>query len=100
MTPAELGEMVEVRAEREQAEAKDRWRQVAFLAATVMNSAGKTYRRTIKPDELLTFGDAHKHMTPEERDRRRAEAQETLRLHKAKFWTLVRDESVAKITGE
>ena len=99
MTPSELSEMAEVCGEREHAAEKERWRQVAFLAATAMNSSGR-YRKTIKPDELLSFGEDKRRMTPDERDRRRAEAMETLKLHKAKCWTKFKDESVARLTGE
>ena len=100
MTPAELAEMADVYSTRERAEEREQWRRAAFVAATIMNSAGKTYRRTIKPDQLLEFGDGPKRMTLEERDRRKREAQETLLLHKQKFWTKFSDESVAKLTGK
>lgn len=91
--------MAVVAGERDAALEKERWRRTAFVAAAVMNSAGKTYRKMVKPDDLLNFGET-KRMTAEERDRRKREATETLRIHKAKFWTKFKDASVAKLTGE
>lgn len=104
MTPSETGETVEAQAELSRERQKDDWRRTAYICAAVMNSAGKTYKNVIKPESLLPFddgqGDGRKRLTPEEAARRRAEAAETLRQHKAKFWTKFKDESVAKITGE
>lgn len=99
VTPGELGEMAEVCGERERAREKDDWRRAALVAATVINSAGKTFRRNVKPDDLLSFTDERKRMSPEERDRRKREAAETLKLHQSKFWTKFKPESVAKLTG-
>jgi hypothetical protein len=100
VTPAELAEMVDVCGDRERRAGKDDWRRAAFIAAAVMNSAGKTYRRAIKPDDLLSFSNDKHSMTAEEKAKRKREAQETLLAHKKKFWTKFKDESVAKLTGE
>ena len=103
MTPAETGETTEAMAEVSRERQKDAWRQTAYLCAAVMNSAGKTYKSVIKPEQLMPFdddqGSGSRRMTAEQKETRRREAAETLAIHKAKFWTKFKDSSVAKITG-
>jgi hypothetical protein len=100
MTPGETGDVVEAMSELSRERQKDGWRRTAYLCAAVMNSSGN-YKRVIKPEQLMPFDEGgSKRLTAEEREERKREAQETLRMHKAKFWTKFKDESVAKLTGE
>lgn len=92
--------MVSAWSEIESMRERESWRRAAFLAAQTINVAGKVSKRTVKPEDLVRFDDGRAKMTPDERDQRRREAEETLRLHKSKFWTKFKDENVAKITGE
>lgn len=85
---------IETRREREM------WQRFAFLAAHVINISGKTARRTVKPEHLIRLGDDAKRMSDDDREQRKREAIETLRQHKAKFWTKFKDENVASITGD
>lgn len=83
---------------------KEAWKRTAFLAAYVINYSGMhdPPRRRVKPKDLISFPDDAKPEKPsaEYIEQRRREAEETLRLHKAKFWTKISDDSVKKICGE
>lgn len=92
--------MVSAWSEIEKMREREDWRRVAFLAAQTINVAGKVSKRTVKPEDLIRFDDGRAKMTPDERDKRRREAAETLLLHQSKFWTKFKPDNVAKITGE
>jgi len=78
------------------------WRRFAFLAAEVVNISGKSLRKgkVMKAEDFLRFDDdeAREKWTPAKIEARRQRAMETARLHKAKFWTKIKDESVRKVT--
>lgn len=91
--------MVEVMGERERGREREAWRRTAFLAAEIINISGKTVKGHVKPDQLVKFED-EKPPAPVDIEKRKREAAETLKRHKAKFWTKFKDESVAKLTGD
>lgn len=69
------------------------WRRFAFLAATIINLYSK---RKVDPDRLIKFQDKEMEIDME---KRKQEALETLRYHKSKFWTAIKDEAVKEVTG-
>jgi hypothetical protein len=101
VTPGELNLMAEAALGREREREKELWRRFAFLAAEVVNISGKSVRRPVKAKDYVRFDDDKANLppSPAEREARRLQAMETARLHKAKFWTLLRDESVQGVTG-
>ena len=95
--------MADAIGERERVREKELWRRFAFLAAEIVNISGKTLPRGrhVKPKDLIRFDDddkAKKGPSPAELELRKHQAMETAKLHKSKFWTKLRDESVQKVT--
>jgi hypothetical protein len=87
--------------ERERAHEKEMWRRFAFLAAETVNISGKSVRRPVRAKDLVRFDDDDKEkggLTPAELEIRKRQAMETAKLHKSKFWTKIKDESVRKLT--
>ena len=101
MTPRELRVAVEATGERERGREKEMWRRFAFLAAETVNISGKSVRRPMKAKDYFKFDDedkGKKGLTPTEIEVRRRQMAETAKLHKSKFWKLLKDESVRKVT--
>lgn len=101
--PGELCLMADVVGDREQVKEKEMWRRFAFLAAEVVNISGKSLPRGkhVKPKDLIRFDDDDKAKpmpTKAELEIRKRQAMETAKLHKSKFWTLLKDESVRDVT--
>jgi hypothetical protein len=95
--------MADAVSERECMREKELWRRFAFLAAEVVNISGKSLPRGkhVKAKDFIRFDDDDKErkgMTPKEIETRKRQAMETAKLHKSKFWTKIKDESVRKVT--
>lgn len=96
--------MAESYFEKEREKDKQEWRRMAFLASWIINTAGKTYKRDISANELVSFKDEVKKeevkpLSPEER---RRQADETFMMHKRKSWMLLKlnDEGKVKAFDE
>ena len=74
------------------------------MAAEVVNISGKSLPRGkhVKAKDFIRFDDDDKAKpgpTKAELEIRKSQAMETAKLHKSKFWTKIKDESVQKLTG-
>jgi hypothetical protein len=86
-------------AEVERARSQETWERFAFLAAHVINISGKVVKRRIKASDLLGTGKTGtKRLTEEEIKKRRKDFIETAKIHKAKFWTKIKDTAIARLT--
>lgn len=93
--------MVEATGAVERSREREMWRRFAFLAAEVINISGKSVKHPVRADQLIKFGDEQqKSRRVEDVAERRRQFAETVALHKSKFWTKLKDESVKKVTGE
>jgi hypothetical protein len=84
---------------------KELWRRFAFLAAEIVNISGKSLPRGrhVKARDFIRLDDddkAKKGPSLAELEIRKRQAMETAKLHKSKFWTKIKDESVRDVTGE
>jgi hypothetical protein len=61
-----------------------------------MNATGN-FKRKIKPTDLVKFPDDTKAREPIDVEKRKAEMLESARLHKAKFWTLIKGNSLDEV---
>ena len=59
----------------------------AFLAASNMNISQKVTKRNVTPEMLVRFSDEIDIISEEERKR---QTEETFKLHKEKFWMLLK----------
>ena len=100
MTPAEVYDVVGRFFSHEKEKEKEMWRRFAFLAAAIINISGKSIKRDVKAEDLVKFADEQAEQIEVDWEKRKKEAIETLRLHKAKFWTKFKDESVKRILEE
>jgi len=99
LKPVELADIAESYFEREREKDKQEWRRVAFIASWIINTAGKTYKRDISANDLVSFKDEVKKedlkpLSPEEKERR---TQERLQFHKKKFWGLLKTDKEGKV---
>lgn len=71
---------------------------MAWLVAYIINTAGKSFKRTVKPEDLIQFPDEVKVKDEKyDMEKRRKEAEETFRFHKQKAWTKIKGASVDDI---
>lgn len=96
-TPAEVYDAVDCYFEREGRREQEAWRRAGFIAMYVINMAGKMTKKPVKLEDLVKL---EKPKETIDMERRKCEALESLRLHKAKFWTKFKDESVKRILKE
>ena len=95
--------MVSVIGKKERHAEKEQWRRFAFLAAETVNISGKIVRRPMKAKDYFKFDDedkVKKGLTPTEIEVRKRQMAETAKLHKSKFWKLIKDSSVRKVTED
>jgi len=96
--------MVEAYTKRERARDKQEWRRTAFISAWLINTAGKTYDRTINADDLIKFEDEVKKegIEPISTEERKRLADESFMIHKKKAWMLLKldGEGNVKVFGE
>lgn len=83
--------MVESYFEKEKEKNKEGWRQAAFIASWIINTAGKSYEKDVSADELIGFKDEIKKekIKPIDPEERKKQADESFMLHKKAFWTLL-----------
>jgi len=96
--------MAEAYAKRERYRDKQEWRRTAFVAAWLINTAGKTYDRTVNADDLIRFEDEIKKegIEPVSAEERKRRADESFMMHKKKAWMLLKldEEGNIKVFGE
>ena len=86
--------IIEVCQKKEAEAAKDEWRRTEWLAVQLMNVSGNL-KRTVRPGQLIKFKDETQGMlTPKEREARKRQFKETVMLHKAKFWTKIKGQTL------
>ncbi len=78
---------MEAFCEYEEIKEKENWKRVRWLATYVLNSAGKTFKKTFRAIDLFTFKDEMIKIDPEERER---EAMETALYHSKMFPKLIK----------
>ncbi len=93
-----MARIADVHNERENARERAEWDRTAWLAAQIINISGRSVKRNVKAKDLISFPDEPRaEVTPVNIEERRKQALEIVKLHKRKFWTLIKDDSIEKL---
>jgi len=102
LTPAEFSGIVDGFARRRRNEEEESWRRAAFLGAIFINLSFPFSKKSVKPEDLISFLDEEKREKQEKEaelsdEERQRQMRERLKFFKSKFWTKLDGDSLDKI---